>query len=74
MEKELDLRGLFCPMPVLRAREEMDKSKIGDLLIIMADDPAAEEDLKRWVNRTGQEIVDVKNPAGEVVMTIRKVK
>jgi TusA-related sulfurtransferase len=74
MEKELDLRGLFCPIPVLRTREEMDKAEVGDLLIIKADDPAAEEDLKRWASRVGQEIVSVAKEGDEITVSVKKVK
>lgn len=74
METELDLRGLYCPIPILRTREEIEKVKIGDLLRVMADDPAAEEDLKRWAKRTGQEIVNVKKEGEEITVTIRRIK
>jgi tRNA 2-thiouridine synthesizing protein A len=74
METELDLRGLYCPIPILRTREEIEKVKMGDLLKIMADDPAAEEDLKRWAKRTGQEVVNVKKKGEEITVTIRRIK
>lgn len=74
METELDLRGLYCPIPILRTREEIEKVKIGNLLRVMADDPAAEEDLKRWAKRTGQEVVNVKKEGEEITVTIRRIK
>ncbi|MBM5804945.1 MAG: sulfurtransferase TusA family protein [Candidatus Verstraetearchaeota archaeon] len=74
METELDLRGLYCPIPVLRTREGIEKVKVGDLLKVMADDPAAEEDLKRWAKRAGQEVVDVKKEGEDVIVTIRRIK
>jgi TusA-related sulfurtransferase len=74
MITELDLRGLYCPIPVLRTREEIENVKIGDLLKVMADDPAAEEDLKRWAKRTGQEVVDIKKEGENVTVTIRRLK
>jgi TusA-related sulfurtransferase len=74
METELDLRGLYCPIPILRTREEIEKVKIGDLLRVMADDPAAEEDLKRWAKRIGQEVVNVKKEGEEITVTIRRIK
>jgi len=74
METELDLRGLYCPIPVLRTREEIEKVKVGDELRVMADDPAAEEDLKRWAKRAGQEVLDVKKEGEVITVTIRRVK
>ena len=70
----MDLRGLYCPIPVLRTREEIEKVKMGDLLKVMADDPAAEEDLKRWAKRTGQEVVNVKKEGEQITVTIRRLK
>jgi len=44
--RTLDCIGLYCPVPVLNTRQEMDKLEVGELLEVLADDPAAEEDLK----------------------------
>jgi len=55
----LDCIGLYCPMPILRTRQEMDKLAIGEILEVWADDPAAEEDLKAWAKRTGQKILEI---------------
>ncbi|MCX8181750.1 MAG: sulfurtransferase TusA family protein [Candidatus Methanomethyliaceae archaeon] len=73
MQIELDLRGLYCPMPVLRTREEVAKANIGDLIIVIADDPAAEEDLKRWAKRAGHEVVNVKREGDAVSVSIKKL-
>jgi len=55
----LDCIGLYCPVPVLNTRQEIDKLNIGDVLEVLADDPAAEEDLKAWAKRTGQKILEI---------------
>jgi TusA-related sulfurtransferase len=46
-------------VPVLNTRQEIDKLNIGDVLEVLADDPAAEEDLKAWAKRTGQKILEI---------------
>lgn len=74
LEKELDLTGLYCPMPIMRTREEIDKVQLGDVLKVKADDPAAEEDLKRWASRSGQEIVGIMKEGEVIIVTIRRVK
>jgi TusA-related sulfurtransferase len=74
LEKELDLTGLYCPMPIMRTREEIDKAQLGDVLKVKADDPAAEEDLKRWASRSGQEIVGIMKEGEVITVTIRRVK
>lgn len=74
MEKEIDLTGLYCPMPIVRAREEIEKVALGDELRIKADDPAAEEDLKRWATRAGQEVVSVSKDGDVVTVVVRRRK
>jgi TusA-related sulfurtransferase len=55
--KTLDCIGLYCPAPVLNTRQEMDKLFVGQILEVLADDPAAKEDLKAWAKRAGQKIL-----------------
>ena len=57
--QRLDCIGLYCPMPVLKTRQEMDKLAIGEILEVLADDPAAEEDIKAWAKRTEQKILEI---------------
>ncbi len=56
-DAELDCLGLYCPMPIAMTKEEIDKIEVGQILKVVADDPAAEEDIKRWAKHTGHEIV-----------------
>ena len=58
-QKVLDCIGLYCPMPILNTKQEIDKLAIGEILEVLADDPAAEEDLKAWAKRTGQKILEI---------------
>ena len=46
----------------------------GDVLTIRADDPAAEDDISRWVSRTGHELVEMKKNGNVIEFTIKKVK
>ena len=59
VQQNLDFIGLYCPAPVLKTRQEIDKLAIGEILEVLADDPAAEEDLKAWAKRTGQKILEI---------------
>ena len=68
----LDCVGLYCPLPLLQAREKMDELEVGDVLEVFADDPAAEEDLTRFAKRTGHEILSVERDGDELHMLIRR--
>lgn len=70
----LDCIGLYCPMPILKTKEAMDKLAIGQILEVLADDPAAEPDLKAWTKRTGQKILEIENTNESLRFLIQKIK
>jgi len=70
----LDCIGLYCPTPVLKTRQEMDKLAIGEILEVLADDPAAEEDLKAWAKRAGQRILAMEKTDAGMRFFISKEK
>jgi len=55
--KTVDCVGLYCPQPLFQTRENIDSIEVGEILEVIADDPAAEEDIKRFAKRTGNTIV-----------------
>lgn len=70
----LDCIGLYCPEPVFRTRLALDEMELGQLLEVTADDPAAEEDIKRLVRRLGHEIVGFESDDDMVKFVIKKLK
>jgi len=72
--KTIDVRGLFCPEPVFRTKLELEKLHIGEKIKIVADDPASEEDISRWVNRNGHKLVSVKKADNDLEFVIKKAK
>ena len=60
IDKTLDCIWLFCPMPIVKTKEEIEKLKSGDLLEILADDPGFEKDLPAWCRMTGNELLEIK--------------
>lgn len=73
-DKTLDCTGLYCPEPVFRTRMSLDELEVGQTLKVTADDPAAEEDIKRLVKRLGHEILSLESDGDEVEFVIRKAK
>lgn len=73
-EKKLDATGLFCPEPVFRTKIEIERMQVGQVLTVSADDPAAEEDITRWVTRNGHELLDLKKDGNTITFQIKKVK
>ena len=73
-DRTLDCLGLFCPEPVFRTRMELDETKVGQVLEVLADDPAAEADIRTLVKRLEQEIVEVSKDGNKIRILIKKVK
>lgn len=73
-DKTLDCLGLFCPEPVFRVRMELDNMKVGETLEVLADDPAAEEDIKSLCKRLEQEILSMSKEGSTLRFLIKKVK
>jgi len=73
-KKQLDCVGLYCPEPLFQTREQIDGIEVGDVLEVLADDPAAEEDLKRFAKRTGHELLEFENKDGSLRFLIKKMK
>ena len=72
--KSVDCLGLYCPAPVMRTREEIDKLQIGDVMEMFADDPASEEDIKAWAKRTEQGLLGIEKTSEGFRFIIKKVK
>ena len=72
--KILDCLGLYCPEPVFRTRMELDDMEIGEILEVLADDPAAEADIRALAKNLGQELLSVTNEGNTVRILIKKVK
>jgi len=74
IHRELDCLGLYCPEPVFRTRQEIDKLAVGQVLEVIADDPAAEEDIARLVKRLGHQLLELRKERDEIHLLIKKVK
>ena len=74
IHRELDCLGLYCPEPVFRTRQEIDKLAVGQVLEVIADDPAAEEDIKRLVERLGHQLLELRKEEDGFHFLIKRVK
>lgn len=73
-QHSLDCIGLYCPEPVFRTRMKLDNMKIGEVVEVIADDPAAKEDIKSLVKRTGHELLAIKKEGDTIRFLIKKLK
>ncbi len=56
-DKELDARGLNCPLPILRAKKALTDMKSGQVLKIVATDPGSVKDFQAFSKQTGNELL-----------------
>ena len=56
-DKELDARGLNCPLPILRAKKALTDMQTGQVLKIVATDPGSVKDFQAFAKQTGNELL-----------------
>lgn len=56
-DKELDARGLNCPLPILRAKKALAEMQSGQVLRIVATDPGSVKDFQAFAKQTGNELL-----------------
>ena len=71
-DHELDAVGLLCPLPILKARKRLQALQTGQILRLIADDPAAVIDVPHFCNEQGHQLVSFNIDAPEHIYLIRK--
>jgi tRNA 2-thiouridine synthesizing protein A len=56
-DKEVDARGLNCPLPILRAKKALNDMQSGQVLKILATDPGSVKDFQAFAKQTGNELL-----------------
>lgn len=56
-DRELDARGLNCPLPILRAKKALGEMTSGQVLRIIATDPGSVKDFSAFAKQTGNELL-----------------
>ena len=56
-DRELDARGLNCPLPILRAKKTLTEMQTGQVLRIIATDPGSVKDFQAFAKQTGNELL-----------------
>lgn len=71
-DKELDARGLRCPLPILRCKKGMAEIDGGQVLKVLATDPGAVKDFQAFCRQTGHELLSQEEQDKEFTFYIRK--
>lgn len=71
-DRELDTRGLNCPMPILKAKKSIAELDAGQVLRVAATDPGAVKDFEAFCRQSGHELLESSTADNEFVFLIRK--
>ena len=74
VDKKLDCLGLFCPEPIFKTRLQLDEMEVGEVLEVVADDPAAKEDIENLAKNLGQEVIESKQEGNVTRILLKKIK
>ena len=58
IHKELDARGLICPLPILKAKKALSDMHSGEILKVLATDPGSVRDFQAFARQTGNDLID----------------
>ncbi|EGK71079.1 MAG: sulfurtransferase TusA family protein [Methyloversatilis sp.] len=71
-DKELDARGLNCPLPILRTKKALSELSSGQVLRVVATDPGAVRDFEAFTRQTGHTLLEATEADKEFVFLLRR--
>ena len=70
--KEIDTRGLNCPLPILKAKKALADMQSGQLLRVVATDAGSVRDFQAFARQTGNELVEQQTLGAEYIHVLRR--
>jgi TusA-related sulfurtransferase len=70
--KEIDTRGLNCPLPILKAKKALSDMQSGEVLKVVATDPSSTRDFQAFARQTGNELLEQSQSADEYIHFLRR--
>lgn len=71
-DQELDVKGLKCPLPILRTKKALSGMSSGQVLQVVATDPSTSKDFDAFARQTGHELLASNENDGEFTFLIRR--
>ena len=70
--KEIDTRGLNCPLPILKAKKALSEMQAGETLKVVSTDPSSTRDFQAFARQTGNELLEQSHNDAEYTHFIRR--
>ncbi len=74
VDMELDLRGLLCPLPMVKVSQNIDKVPVGGVIKATATDPGSLADIPSWARTTGNEVLKTERDGKDIIFYVKRVK
>lgn len=71
-DKEIDTRGLNCPLPILKAKKALAEMSSGETLKVISTDPGSVRDFKAFARQTGNELVEQQTLGSDFVHLLKR--
>ncbi|KQM79854.1 sulfurtransferase TusA family protein [Xylophilus sp. Leaf220] len=72
VNKELDTRGLNCPLPILKAKKALSELHSGQLLKVVSTDAGSVRDFQAFARQTGNELVEQQTEGTDYIHVLRR--
>lgn len=72
IDREIDTRGLNCPLPILKAKKALSEMLSGQVLRVVATDPGSTRDFQAFAKQTGNELLDQRTEGKEFIHWLRR--
>ena len=72
VHKEIDTRGLNCPLPILKAKKALAEMQTGEILKIVATDPSSTRDFQAFARQTGNELLEQSQDEADYIHFLRR--
>ena len=72
VQREIDTRGLNCPLPILKAKKALSEMQTGEILKVVATDPSSTRDFQAFARQTGNELLEQSQNDAEYTHFIRR--
>ena len=72
IHKEIDTRGLNCPLPILKAKKALSDMLSGKLLKVVATDPGSTRDFQAFAKQTGNELVEQQAVGADFIHVLKR--
>lgn len=74
VDVEMDLKGLACPLPIVKVNQRIKKMEIGQIIMAETTDPGAHADFPAWARTSGNEIINIVKGDSVSKFYIKKIK